>query len=797
MRVSALLSVLSITLASVAHAQCADGRPIETCRAVPVAPKRVDPALDDKTWIVVPFDVAGTGDIGWLRDVSVNLLYSNLSKWKDIRVIDDERVLDLIRGVPEARIPKLTLDAARAVARRAGAGNLVMGAVLQTGSKTQVTAKVYTVRDGQRVRTAQDSVTVPDSLPSAFGRLARGVLNVAPPPGSNVGSAGTANIQALQDYVAGVQALNRFDVTEARVRFERALKADSNFAMAHYKLVIAGGYESISDEKQATAHADAAAKLSASLPEREQKLINGLVAYRKKDYARSCELYGQLVRADSSDTEALMGAGQCYYRDDAVEPVGPDSAQWRFRASWNTALRVFRRVLVVDPTFHPAFVPITDMLTATSRRGCRWSEAYTPCAAAALPANPTIAPPNRRFTAVLRRAGDSLVTEPVRAGTPAATAQAQDAQRQNAKRENLAQARRVAQDWVDAGPAEARSRQALAHVMIGLGDLAGAELQFAQITAKLPPIETYELLIDRFEVAVKTGDGTAAAKFFQSLSALSDSLSRIQRADSVTRAARGQPATLFKSTAELVIDGFSMQLPFIAGVLGHVPVRLDPRLMAMATAGIDTRFGMRALLGAPVDSIEARETRFGAPSVAMQMMMRDMPGTLNDGQLTLAYGLRLPRKSWPQVDSTDIRLRSAFALSRGDTALLRRTARSLDSSAAAIALRGGLEDGRTIMVADAFVLLGDSLSALKSFRRMLDTTMFASRLAAPVSGSFFLQVGLVYPRAMLLRADLAATLGFKDEARKWYDRFAKLWSEADAEFQPLVARAARGAAGRH
>ena len=47
---------------------------------------------------------------------------------------------------------------------------------------------------------------------------------------------------------------------------------------------------------------------------------------------------------------------------------------------------------------------------------------------------------------------------------------------------------------------------------------------------------------------------------------------------------------------------------------------------------------------------------------------------------------------------------------------------------------------------------------------------------------------LLVPRMMLLRADLAAALGFPDEARIWYTRLLDLWAEADPELQPTVSR---------
>lgn len=51
----------------------------------------------------MPFEnVTRAPDMDWLEDASVNLLYLDMSKWRDIKVIDDERVADLIRDVPEA-----------------------------------------------------------------------------------------------------------------------------------------------------------------------------------------------------------------------------------------------------------------------------------------------------------------------------------------------------------------------------------------------------------------------------------------------------------------------------------------------------------------------------------------------------------------------------------------------------------------------------------------------------------------------------------------------------------------------
>src|ERR1051326_3731876 len=142
--------------------QCADGSP-PPC-ATPVRPgasaeRRVDPPLDDRTWIVVPFNnVTRAPDVDYLRDASVNLLYLDLAKWTDIRVIDDARVADLIREVPGARAIPVSFDAAMAMAKRAGAGRLVMGNVIKQGSRTTIAAKVFDVKKGTVIRSPQQDL---------------------------------------------------------------------------------------------------------------------------------------------------------------------------------------------------------------------------------------------------------------------------------------------------------------------------------------------------------------------------------------------------------------------------------------------------------------------------------------------------------------------------------------------------------------------------------------------------------------------------------------------------------------
>ena len=53
----------------------------------------------------------------------------------------------------------------------------------------------------------------------------------------------TSRADAYQAYVAGTQALNRFDGPTAKKHLEQAIRLDTAFALAHYKWAIAALYD--------------------------------------------------------------------------------------------------------------------------------------------------------------------------------------------------------------------------------------------------------------------------------------------------------------------------------------------------------------------------------------------------------------------------------------------------------------------------------------------------------------------------------------------------------------------------
>ncbi len=731
-------------------AQCPDGSP-PPCRGTAAAvARRPNPPLDEHTWIVVPFDnVARAPDIDWLRDASVNLLYLDMSKWHDIKVIDDERVADFIRDVPEAR-GSLTLQSGIAVARRAGAGKLVMGDLIKLGTRTRVVAKVFDVRSGQRLRTVNQEANGADSIMGAFGSLARAVLDVEAPAGVSAGEIGTSSVAAYQSYLTGLAYLNRWILDSAQAQFETALRQDSGFALAHYKLSLVYGWQS-GTSAGARIEAQKAVRSSGSLPQRERDLITGHNLFETGRYADACSLFSRMLRGDSTDVEAWYELGECSYHDAAVMRVPGDTTRFMFRSSWNTMIKAFHRTLQLDPSFHLAFQHIQDALLTGARTGCRMGADSVPCSQA-----------NSTFQAMLRRSGDTLVTEPIDviANSTALVAQQLAAIREHARRQNLEQARGEVETWLAAGPDEDRPRMAYARILLDLGRMHAAD-SVARLVGSLrgSRVDAASFASYRLEIALKNGDPREASRIADSLRAATD--------------------TVDNARALGVIVG---------AVFGHVrplSALILSQAQGPAFVGRYFRIATLALTGAPADSVLDAEAAFVSPIAASQGA--DRAATLaSETMIWLDPAVRAGR--YPVRDSlaSDPRLKLASALGSGDPQIMRAAVTHFDS------LVGTLTEepdaGFALARANAHLAIGDSAGALAALRLFRDSTYAHSPLLSQIAPGFSFE-GLLWARSFLLLGDLAAAAGQRDEAARAYRMFVGMWQGGDDAVQPLVRRA--------
>lgn len=741
--------------------QCPDGSP-PPCRGTgpAQATRRPPPPLDPRTWIVLPFEnVTRAADIDWLRDASVNLLYLDLSRWRDIRVVDDERVADLMREVPEVRAnAQLSLQAGLAVARRAGAGKLVMGDLLKVGSRTQVVAKVFDVRSGQRVRTVRQETSIADSLMPVFSRLARDILDVAPPPGASVGVVGTTSVEAYRAYVAGVGALNRVDLGTAHAQLDSALAHDSTFALAHYKLAIVIGWENPADGRRRT-HAEAANRYGTSLPARERTLIQGLVQQVNTRWGEACDTYNQMLRTDSNDVEVWYNLGECNYHNQRVIVAADDSTRAAFATSWNAALRAFERTLELDPTYHLAFSHIPDLLQADQRAGCRARDVMTSCVNADVYIGYTV------------RDGDSLLQVPHRVQGPQAVFEQQRlrAARNGTWAANLDRSRRAAEAWVAAGPNEPRAHQALGRTLLRLGRIPEAARELAQSGSQLTTqLEIQRYVLDRLELLLKQDSAVAAVQFVDSINTVR-SLANIPAFAAVILGRLNRVNDIFGTGFQgppVLLEYFKRWPAMYAGVPAADFLAVERAVDSLFSSG-----------STPASSRNGRSTFLGA---------------------TVPWTLELRRAPAPDLDtgSGDVRVAWAAIAVLGDTARIRRALLRLDSAALSLPLETP-DASLLVLAAEGWLTLGDSARALQRLIAWRDRFPYLN-ISQAMHGNFGnLSVNsFTWGRSWLRLGDLADAANRRDVAAQAYRTVVGMWSGGDPSLQPAVQRA-RAALARY
>ena len=318
-----------------------------------------------RVYFVAPFEVQ-TADrsLDWLHEGSVNMMSMALSQWTDLSVVDYERSLDLLRdgGLDDKR--RIALEDARSVARRAGAGVVIMGQVTTTPDSLRVIARMYNVASGKQMDQAESAVRSGGDPRGVFQTIANELLDLI--GGTKVTveltKATTTSVEAYRAYLTGVRSLNGWRLAEADSLLKQATVLDSTFALAYYKRALTLGWINAPDR---TAHINASQKavdFKSRLPQRLQDIV-----VANYDLARAFTAKGEdarklfhdardrlaaLVRSDSLDSEAWYGLADAQFHEATQTGItNIDSITMLL----NESQRGFRRAISIDSTNHLAY----------------------------------------------------------------------------------------------------------------------------------------------------------------------------------------------------------------------------------------------------------------------------------------------------------------------------------------------------------------------------------------------------------------------------------------------------------
>lgn len=705
-------------------------------------PRGVDPR---HSIVILPFDnLRGDTTLHWLEEGSVSMLGLTLAQWQDMRVVDQERVHDLLtkRGLESGE--PIGLEAGRAIAREAGVWSLVVGDFVRSGDSLHVTARLIDVASGERVDLAQADVLAAGDVRPAFDRLAAQLLNVSgAPDGLKPGLAAvtTGSVEAYRNYLTGIERLNHWELAAADSSLRFAVQRDTNFTLAWFKLALTRGWIGGSGDTLGQRAIDAATRNVGRLPQREQTLVRAYRAFLDNDHARAIDLYTALLRKDSTDTDAWYGLGDAWFH----RPARSLAEQ---SAGMNASLRAFRRALAIDPTYALAYEHVAAMFQQTARPN---------------PYSLLVGP-------------DSFAPAP--ATDPRAVAVA------------VARARRsgieVTQQWVANQPETPRARKALVEAYAAAGDLPDADRELGRLAGMGVPQEP---VLGRVTAArIRFGAGEVADAVADLDPAYDSLLGDRERLD---RAAAEDWVTLLSGANVLAYVGdVGRAARVIAGVQkarGAIEEMkdavVDPRHVAeMQIGSLYTATG-----GAPG---ALREVWRSVSEAARRASAADRPAIARAGT-TAAVGLLIG----PAHDPTPLSelraltgeehprdVRALVALASGDSATARRLL--LGPPQDWSAEKRGATGGLGMSAPDVWPLRAYGLLMLHEPQRALEVIQHydVEQLDPRIYSSSFAAVGMV----RMLRGMAYEGLDRRAEAAREYRALLAQWDGADPKEVPFL-----------
>ncbi len=301
---------------------------------------------------VLPFSVSGPDTEFW-REGLANTLSTSLNGLAGLRTISSRTVLSRWDSAIGDGDPDL--ETALEVARRAGAAYAVIGDLVVAGSRTQLSADVYEVETGRQLGQARSAGSMEgDSAFALIDRFTVEIVRVAPTPDEagvtrvDLARLTTTSVEALKAYLEGEAQYRRSDFVAAIDAYQRAIDIDSTFAMAHYRISKAYGWERGSGA--VSGHHLSALRLASRLPERERALVEGNVAFLQWRVHDAIEILREAVRRYPDDFEAWYLLGDIYYHqgEQALEDPLAQSE------------RAFGRALELDPSVGPTHIHLIE-----------------------------------------------------------------------------------------------------------------------------------------------------------------------------------------------------------------------------------------------------------------------------------------------------------------------------------------------------------------------------------------------------------------------------------------------------
>jgi len=256
--------------------------------------------------------LSGDEEIRWLSRGLPNMLVTDLAQTPGLDVVSSQRIHEILKQIGQENLESIDKGVVTEVARRAGAGAVVIGSIFKSGEEVRIDVQVEDVGTG-RVLSAE-SVRGNDVFPLVDELTARirSSLNVGDQPaGLPIADVTTPFLEAFQLYTEGYQAMLNVRYGDARKLLEEAVAIDPSFAMAYYQLSLVALQRG--EIPLARDYVDKAYQHLDRLPERQKLLVQARYTMLKEENPfKSAEILATLVSRYPDELEGYISLSIMY-----------------------------------------------------------------------------------------------------------------------------------------------------------------------------------------------------------------------------------------------------------------------------------------------------------------------------------------------------------------------------------------------------------------------------------------------------------------------------------------------------
>lgn len=285
------------------------------------------PMMTD-TVLVLPFQVSGSGELGYLREGLVDLVARSLEGVAGLRALDPHTSIRIAQAAD--RSGTIDADHARVLARQVGARYILLGSATEHDQRLVLSARMFDAHsDGLALETPSvegDASTLfalvaeltANIVVSRFGpaseQLTRSAARTAPSAG------------ALREFLRAEQELRQVAYADAVAGFQRAVAEDSTFALAHYRLAVAAMLNH--SGRVAGEAIERARRHAAQLGPRDRRLLDAFAAAHAGRADEAEAAYTAILEEYPDDLEARVQLGGllAFYNPLRGRPVAEASA---------------------------------------------------------------------------------------------------------------------------------------------------------------------------------------------------------------------------------------------------------------------------------------------------------------------------------------------------------------------------------------------------------------------------------------------------------------------------------------